>query len=513
MKDTARKTGNTTAVSETAEKQPAALSRLPIKWIAIAAAAVILIAAGLWGYLSYAVISLDSGLRFVPTSVTELDLSEQEVIRMTSLRRCRKLRLLDLRGCVFPEEQLSAVSEALPECVIKRTVTLGGKPYDSGETSITLPEGVTAQELSLLRYFPDLSHVDASACTEYDALLALSGEMPGCTFDWVVDVCGIAVSDDDTALDLGGADIGDIDDLSLALSYLPALEYVNLRGCDIAQEDIDRLMSEYPEHEFVYDIKLYGRVFGCKDEEIDLSDIKIEDTAELESAISRLRGVRKIVMCDCGLTNDEMEALCGKYPDIRFVWRVRLGIWSLRTDATYFCTNISSQNTPRLKNSDIKPLKYCTDLEHLDLGHNPITDLSPLAGLTKLRTLIVIGSTVKDLSPLANMTEMEYLELFINDIRDLTPLSNMHKLLDLNLCYNDIEDVTPLLGLTQLERLWISCNFLDEEDEAALREALPNCEFNFTALASTGGGWRRHERYFQMRENFGYQPDREKYGF
>ena len=33
------------------------------------------------------------------------------------------------------------------------------------------------------------------------------------------------------------------------------------------------------------------------------------------------------------------------------------------------------------------------------------------------------------------------------------------------------------------------------------------CEFNFTVWASTDGGWRIHERYFEMREYFGYRPE------
>ena len=48
----------------------------------------------------------------------------------------------------------------------------------------------------------------------------------------------------------------------------------------------------------------------------------------------RFSRLEKVVMCNCGVSNEDMDALNKKYEDVRFVWSVRFSIWTLRTDAT-----------------------------------------------------------------------------------------------------------------------------------------------------------------------------------
>ena len=64
-----------------------------------------------------------------------------------------------------------------------------------------------------------------------------------------------------------------------------------------------------------------------------------------------------------------------------------------------------------MTSKDIQVLKYCTDLQALDLGHQRITDLSVIGNYLKdLRILILADNKVSDVSPLANLKHLHYLQ-------------------------------------------------------------------------------------------------------
>ncbi|MCL1823408.1 MAG: leucine-rich repeat domain-containing protein [Oscillospiraceae bacterium] len=112
-----------------------------------------------------------------------------------------------------------------------------------------------------------------------------------------------------------------------------------------------------------------------------------------------------------------------------------------------------------LTNNDIKPLRYMTSLEFLDLGSNQISDLEPLSELTNLIKLnLYDNNRIKDLTPLANLKNLENISLYFNLISDLSPLSGLTKLEVLELSWNQITDLTPLANLSKLYRLSLSDN-------------------------------------------------------
>ena len=79
---------------------------------------------------------------------------------------------------------------------------------------------------------------------------------------------------------------------------------------------------------------LFGVDVSTASRKIILSGNKVDDLALLESALECFPCLERVELCDCGLGNDEMEELCALFSDIRFVWKVKFGSWSLRTDAT-----------------------------------------------------------------------------------------------------------------------------------------------------------------------------------
>ena len=127
--------------------------------------------------------------------------------------------------------------------------------------------------------------------------------------------------------------------------------------------------------------------------------------------------------------------------------------------------------------------------------------------------LILGDNDIQDLTPLASLKELEFLELFMNyDLKDFSALSEL-QLTDLNIrCpggkHNRVK-ADAFLGMTTLERFWASSRHFNEQEEARLRAALPDCEICVTKDHSTGDDWRgggRQEIIERMFDTRIYEP-------
>lgn len=287
------------------------------------------------------------------------------------------------------------------------------------------------------------------------------------------------------------------------------------------EKEIKRVADEFPDVLFVWNTELLGKTYSTAVKELNLNNEKVKDFAEFKKQMSYFRNLGKAEMCDCGLENSEMEELCGAYPDVKFVWKIRLGPWTLRTDVKAFSTAYPMTYSPYvppgltekekmeyyfIPNSHMYALKYCTDLEALDLGHRGISDISSIANLKKLKILILADNKITNIKPLENLENLIYVELFVNSITDLSPLlASKDTLLDLNICWSHVKNTEVLLKLDKLERLWLGQNPVTYNRDLMkeLRGNKPDCLIDSVQRESTGGGWRQHERYFWMRDYFG----------
>lgn len=236
--------------------------------------------------------------------------------------------------------------------------------------------------------------------------------------------------------------------------------------------------------------------------ELDLSGRKLslEDLEVLRETVSQMPNLEKLILCNCGLSNETLQEFNESLSQVRVVWRIYLGSrWSLRTDDVAFSVLIYAYDYPRMTSSDIEVLKYCPDLLALDLGHQAITDLSPLGdNLPELRLLILADNSISDLTPLTKMTHLHYLELFVNRLTDISPLAELHELVDVNVSYNAISDLTPLLYSPMMDRLWFEHTYAGEPAYYMLKQAYPNATIILYGTGSVDQGWRTHERYYQM---------------
>ena len=254
------------------------------------------------------------------------------------------------------------------------------------------------------------------------------------------------------------------------------------------------------------DIELLGDIYPYDTKEINISGKVVSDIEGLCEAFEKLEFLEYVDMCDCGLSNEQMEQLLNRFPNVKFVWKVTMGLWTIRTDCVAFSTLKDGTINYRLTNEDVKVLKYCTDMVALDLGHNKVTDISFLQYMPNLKILILVDNRVEgysdvyidDLSYLKYVPKLQYLEFFVGSVSDISFLQYTPNLVDLNISYNPISDVTYLLNFTKIERLWCEHTNLTEEDYELLKQTYPDAKIVYYGEGSVDQGWRAHDRYFAM---------------
>ena len=434
-----------------------------------------------------------------PPAVTHMDLHGQSLPNLEELAQQTQLVRLDLRDTGLTTEQYLYLKQQLPSCGILWSVPFQGQYYPQETTSISITQ-LSEADIAQLVYFPQLAQIDAMDCTDYAALQTLQEQYPQLDIRYQVILAGQKLERTVTELTLQDPDIAE---LELVLPCLPQLQTVTLTGTLPANEEIHKLQVAYPNVRFIWNFELFGLDVSTLDYIIDLSNIPMESTQEVESVLPYFYDLERVIMCDCGISNEEMDALGKRNPDIRFVWTVSIGpLVRLRTDATYF---MPYQYGANLNDSHVENLKYCIDLICIDLGHMEVTDVSFLAYMPHMKYLLIAISPVADISAVAGLQELEYAELFTTNIQDYTPLLSCPNLKDLNICYATPDDWSVLAQLTQLETLymkeWTPRDYVDE-----LQKALPNTKIvsrSIESPSSTADGWRKLPRYYAMRDLLG----------
>lgn len=422
------------------------------------------------------------------------------------------LDTVDANGCRCYDELIS-LQTLLPETKVLWNVEVAGTLLDQDTTNITVDGGVVdlSTLTEYLRRLPALEQVTVENCVltaqEKSWLLAT---YPDVAFTWSVTLLGTLYDSSVTELSFAGRSLSaaDLKNIADALPNFHSLEVLDLRGCGFTAGDFQLLYDRKPGLNIYWEIELYGQTFSTDATELDLSNITIENLAPLEEAIAWMPHLEKVIMCDCGLSNETMDKLNQRHEGIRFVWNVYLGGVPLRTDATaFFSSNFNEPN-----DEEFALLRYCHDMLVMDLGHRMVTDLSFVEGTPHLKYLILTNSTAADLRPLSCLKELEMLEMVdaAPVALDLTPLLECDSLVDLNICAyrhtdNGQEIADILCQMTGLERLWFCTYQLDEQQRQQVVDALPNTEIYCSndVTSCMGGLWRYHERYYDMRDMLG----------
>ena len=104
------------------------------------------------------------------------------------------------------------------------------------------------------------------------------------------------------------------------------------------------------------------------------------------------------------------------------------------------------------------------------------------------------------IEPIRSCKNLIFQELDNSCIRDYSPLVDCTALQDLNIG-KTFCDITPICQMTWLKNLYMI--FGDGGDAWTASQALPNTRVVTSGDATVGGGWRRLQNYYDMRDCLG----------
>lgn len=397
-----------------------------------------------------------------------------------------------------PEPEPEAEPEVPP-------IVLGGKEIDPLTAELVLQGTETARELSdVISQLTALTAVDTRPCAfSNEEKRELLTAWPDVEFLWDVNLGDLVFTSTETALTIpqpeAAAEYAAIADL------LPNISEIELAGGNYTPEQAGTLAYAWPEAHLAGTIALFRQTFSTDAEELDFSGTKIslEQTEQFKPLIAAMPQLKKVIMSDCGISNEDMDALDLSYENVRFVWTVHFKVYDVRTDTDRFCVSDLPWNKYvawPMTDKDFAPIKYCRDLVALDLGHENISDLSFLYNMPKLKWLIIaIEHNIFDLTPVASLKDLYYLEVFNNELLDISPIAECKNLKHLNISNTRGNfSIEPLFEMKQLDRLWFALNHLTEEEKEALVAALPNTEVYLEQTYAVAGSWRTTEVYQEL---------------
>lgn len=462
----------------------------------LAAVLILGAALGLWYYhANYISINGIS----CPRTARTLDLRGVDAPELEKLPELTALGALDLRDTGITPEDYESLKASLPDCAILWSVPFSSGAQDSDSRTVTMTQ-ITDEDIRLLAYLPELESVNATGCGDHGRLLELQARYPDLEVSYNLTVRGKVLSRKTAALTFESMTAEELESL---IPHFPQLTSVTLTGKQTDDDALFALMEKHPDITFSWDLDICGVSVNSLAEEVDLSGIQIRDLEGLEASVLRLPNLKKVVMCGCGISNEEMDALNRRHEDVQFVWAVTIRGVTLRTDITYL---MPYQYNLWPTTEEIQDFRYFTELECLDLGHHHISNCDFVAYMPKLKYLLLGDTRISDITPLEGLEDLIYLEIFLTSVTDYTPLLSLKNLETLNLCYTkgQVEVIAQLTWVDYIRWITVDGVRLTKAEQEFLAESLPDTLLELgTHQSSTGGEWRKTQNYFDMRDILG----------
>jgi len=455
------------------------------------------------------------------TTLTVPGFSEADV---NTLAYFKNLSVLDATG----SKDYSALVEAqnaYPKVAFSWTVDAAGITFANDAESVLCPaETSLAEAETLLSALPKLTTIDLlNTKLMFENVEALMGQYPNVQFHVNKLLLNQKVDYLAEEATLEGTGAPDIAAITEALAGFPALTTLDMRTFDSTEEDVGAITTKYPALHVRWNVPLLeGLNVDSDSETLDFRGYTVTDLTAFQQKLKLLMKLTYIDMCECGPTDEEMDAMRQAMPQIKFVWMLHIGKWNVRTDIKAFSMAQTGEHEGvvytkpddkrrryrYVTNEEIAKIRYCTEIEALDIGHSlVITDISFVKDLPTLRFLVIARTAVTDISAVSSLKNLIFFETFGCKLTDVSALYDLPQLEYYNCSANRITDIGPLLSLTNLKRLWIiNCRFTDEQLQQ-LKFGLPNTIIMAYGKHQTDNGWRYdNDAYLEMQELFGLIP-------
>ncbi len=407
--------------------------------------------------------------------LTLTDVGEVELVLLRSMTALERITVKEGGNTA----RIPALAEYCAENDIKTDAVLNGQPVAE---ELTL-ENATEDQARLLMLASDLKKlhlVEPEATAE--TLIALTGAQPEAEITWEKTVMGLTFHSDDTEIDLTPAiALADGEELGTKTAYEYALD-CEVMGKREENPGSGRIRNNYPIP--------------------DKFDQTEQLLAEVEAAMAYFPNAEKLMLYGAWLDNDRMAEFREEHrAEYKTVWTVRCGPLVTRTDATFFMPTKHRVTYAEFTELDAYNLRYCEDMECIDIGHMQVTNLDFVEFMPNLQYLDVTATNVKELDPLATCKKLIFLDMH-NTPReeDYSPLLECTSLRDLNIGTTQggiSGDIAPILEMVWLENLWVVGG--SQEIYRQVTEALPNTNIGYY-YGNPDDGWRSLPNYFKMRD-------------
>lgn len=450
------------------------------------------------------------------SKITVTSLTEDDVEAMAYLPKLRQVNADDCKDYAL----LQKIIELYPRVRVSYRVQIGVKEYPPTLMELDVSRKTTEDLIENLAYMPELIQVNfTDALPDETDMKLLEEKYPKIIF-YGLNADGIPVqrsgnpastvldnkvySLSDTVLNLTGAALSSDEKLVEKIGLFSDLKVVCLQGTDLNEAAIQNLEKTYPNIKFLRQLAFGDVQLSASAKTVDISGQKMESVSEFEEMLPFFPEATKVVMSDCGISDTEMDLLNKRYEDIEFVWSVKLNNrLSVRTDERVF----SIGNNTTLKNDDLYPLRYCTNMLCVDISRmSNVTSIDWAAFMPELTFLVISETKVSDLSPLNGLRKLTYLEMYKTNVLDYSPLVNCTSLHDLNIgwTYGDPEPIAEMKWVKNV--YWGDCTSRMSSSgraPAVLSLALPEANLVFSMTRPVEEGWRRLNNYYVMRDLMG----------
>ena len=441
-------------------------------------------------------------------AVTVTSLTWEDLAAMEHLKQ---LKTVNAQQCT-DYDLLLKLQERHPDTAVKFYVDINGEKFYQGTTRVEV-DTITTEEIELLQYLTRLEQVVVLGGGNQENFSKLQKYCHSNDIEFCVRAGGDAVPDTTEELVLNAVTDEELE----LLGYLEALETLHLVAPEASAETVAGLREQYPDVDVSWEVTIGGLTFCDTDTVVDLSEVVVEDLEAVEAQMAYLPDAETLILGLCGIDNPEWgnskaavaaseienEDLAAYRDrvreDYKVVWTVRLGpSIALRTDADNFMPN--HFGVGQLFDDYAYNLRYCEDMVCLDVGHMTLTDISFVEFMPHLKYLILAWTEVQYIEPIRSCKELVFLELDNSCIRDYSPVVDCTALEDLNIG-NTFCDITPILEMTWLKNLYMI--FGNGGSAYKASQALPDTHVVASGTATVGGGWRRLQNYYDMRDMLG----------
>lgn len=415
---------------------------------------------------------VDVGGTLVEVDAVSLDLAtityDLEML-LTAAPQLESINRIDLGVTTLTFEQVERIRAAFPNAQVNYSLELLGHAADITTDCLDCSTMTLDQTQEVLAQLPLLTGLQQINFVAEDGACVFSVEdipvldqfrqaLPEVDFRVSFELFGKTVTSEDERIEYYRVPIGNegAETVRAVLPYLTACEYLLMDGCDVDNEVMDQLRTDFPKTKVVWRVWLVKPQYNSA------------RVMRLASFLTDTHLVRTVAVTD--------------------------------------------------KTSHV--LKYCTETKYVDFGHNnQISDFSFLTYMPDLEVAILCLTNISDLTPLMSCPKLEYLEVFTSKVTDLSPLAACTNLEHLNISnLSKVKDISPLYGLTKLKRLRITKTTpVPASQIEEIKKLLPECDVMTAGWDPTENGWRKDDsgklvpRYALLREQMEYDTDA-KYG-